>query len=67
MSRFKYIFDLSQDQKEFLELIQEKLANAELSKKLENYIADIIEEAYDSGKSEGYDQANEDWNCALER
>jgi hypothetical protein len=66
MSRFKYIFDLSEKQKEFLELIQEELVDAELSKKLEHYIADIMEEAYLSGERDGYKQAweyNSNQNC----
>ena len=54
MARFKSLSDLSEQQKEFLEELKIALdcIDVELSKKLEYFIDDIMEEAYDSVERE---------------
>jgi hypothetical protein len=56
MASFKSLYDLSEKQKEFLEEIKIALdfVDVELSKKLEYFIDDLLEEAYESGTRDHY-------------
>lgn len=61
MARFKSLFDLSEKQAESLEEIKIALdcINIELYKQLEYFIDSIMEEAYDNGEREGYENGLE--------
>lgn len=56
MARFKSLSDLSEQQAEFLEEIKIALdcIDVELSTKLEYFIDDLMEEAYDNGAQDHY-------------
>lgn len=56
MASFKSLYDLSEKQKEFLEELKIALdfVDTKLSKKLEYFIEDIMEEAYMSGSEDHY-------------
>jgi len=61
MARFMFLSDLSEEQKEFLKEIKIALdcINIELYKQLEYFIDDMMNEAYDNGEREGYENGLE--------